>query len=199
MTDKQGIRTWIKQRRAELGAFEKEQMDRAILERLLCLPELGAGAKLPVYGYVSKGGEVDTLRLLEILWQRKIPVAVPRVEGRGIRFFLIGGMEDLEPGCMGILEPVKGCPPAESPASVVLTPGLAFTPQGERIGYGGGFYDRFFGAEPDHERIAAAYPFQILGELPTEEFDLRVHRIVTSEQIYQCGNGSMAAAMIRRE
>lgn len=187
MTEKNEIRTWIKQRRRDLDPLVKAQMDRGVLERLLSLPEFDAGAGLPVYCYVSKGGEVDTLRLMEILRQRKIPVAVPRVEGRVIRFFLIGGMEDLEPGCMGILEPVKGCPPAESPASVVLTPGLAFTPQGDRIGYGGGFYDRFFEAEPDHERIAAAYPFQILGELPTEAFDLRVHRIVTSEQIYHCG------------
>ncbi len=186
MTEKTAIRTQIKCLRKELDETQKRDLDQAVLKNLLSLPELREGTKLPVYCYVSIGKEADTRVLMERLWQRNIPVAVPRVEGDVIRFYRIRGMEDLEPGCMRIPEPAAGCPLADTRASVVLTPGLAFTPEGARLGYGGGFYDRFFETEPEHKRIALAYPFQILPKLPAEGFDRQVDMIVTSERIYHC-------------
>jgi len=56
----------------------------------------------------------------------------------------------------------------------VLMPGLAFDREGHRIGYGGGFYDKFLAAEPNHPTLALCYEFQIVSQLPVEEFDIPV-------------------------
>lgn len=179
---KSEVRSRIRRLRRGLDAAEKRRMDEQIMEKLLAMKELSE-AKV-IYSYMSYGGEVDTVGLMEKLRQQDRRVAVPRVEGERIRFYLVSRMEELAPGCKGILEPVQGCEPADDRNAPVITPGMAFSPAGDRIGYGGGYYDRFFEDEPEHIRIAVAYPFQICGELQTEDCDRRIHRIVTPEQIY---------------
>lgn len=179
---KSEVRSRIRRLRRGLDAAEKRRMDEQIMEKLFAMKELSEAEV--VYSYMSYGGEVDTIGLMEKLRQQGRRVAVPRVEGERIRFYLVSQMEELAPGCKGILEPVQGCEPADDRNAPVITPGMAFSPAGDRIGYGGGYYDRFFEAEPEHIRIAVAYPFQICGELQTEACDRRIHRIVTPEQIY---------------
>jgi 5-formyltetrahydrofolate cyclo-ligase len=86
-------------------------------------------------------------------------------------------MEDLsrvEKGYAGIPEPVEDGPVADDETALVLMPGLAFDPEGHRIGYGGGFYDRFLAKEPEHPTLALCYAFQMLPKLETEEFDIPV-------------------------
>jgi 5-formyltetrahydrofolate cyclo-ligase len=63
---------------------------------------------------------------------------------------------------------------ASDPTALVLMPGLAFDPQGHRIGYGGGFYDRFLSQEPEHPTLALCYDFQVFDHLDTEQFDIPV-------------------------
>ncbi len=75
---------------------------------------------------------------------------------------------------MGIPEPVADEPVAEDSTALVLMPGVAFTKSGDRMGYGGGYYDRFLAAQPEHPTVALCYDFQILESLPTEEFDIPV-------------------------
>ena len=79
---------------------------------------------------------------------------------------------------MGIPEPVADTPVAEDTTALVLMPGLAFTKQGDRMGYGGGFYDRFLAEEPNHPTLALCYEFQIVDNLPTEEFDIPVDTVL---------------------
>ena len=67
---------------------------------------------------------------------------------------------------------------AEDTSALVLMPGLAFDPQGHRIGYGGGFYDRFLSQEPEHPTVALCYDFQMLPLLETEEFDIPVDLVL---------------------
>lgn len=176
------IRRQVRGLRRLLIQAEKDRMDELIRQRLLALKEL-QGAKT-VYSYMSYGREVDTVGLMKILWAQGIQTAVPRVEKEQIFFYLVSRMDQLAPGCKGILEPVEGCERACDRLAPVITPGMAFSLNGDRIGYGGGYYDRFFRQEPEHIRIAAAYPFQIYERLETEECDQKVHRIVTPEQTY---------------
>ena len=68
---------------------------------------------------------------------------------------------------------------ADDPAALVLMPGLAFDPQGHRLGYGGGFYDRFLAAEP-HPTIALCYAFQLLPQLETEAHDIPVDAVLSA-------------------
>lgn len=178
---KELIRKEMRYIRKRLTIENKREMDEKILKRLLALPEINQ-AEL-VYAYASVDGEVDTWELIRRLWIKQIQVALPRVEGKEVFFYIVDNLEKLAPGSFGIFEPIAGCVPALGINGPVLTPGLAFSREGERIGYGGGYYDRFFCREPEHVRIGVAYPFQVLELDCGEEHDWRVHGIVTSEEV----------------
>ena len=90
-------------------------------------------------------------------------------------------MEDLsrtEEGYAGMPEPIGDEPVAEDETALVLMPGVAFTKDGSRIGYGGGYYDKFLAKEPGHPTVALCYDFQIVEELPLEEFDIPVDLVL---------------------
>lgn len=101
-------------------------------------------------------------------------VAVPKVVGEEMKFIYLSDLSRVAPGYAGIPEPVDDGPVADDPKALVLMPGLAFDSKGHRIGYGGGFYDRFLAAEPDHPTLALCYDFQMLPVLETEAFDVPV-------------------------
>lgn len=183
---KREIRSRMKRLRQELSEAEKQAMDEAICEHML---EVFGKNRQSVYCYVSYGTEIDTRNLIRTLLRQGVSVAVPRVddtEENRMNFYWITGMEDLTAGYRGIPEPGMHCRKADDRQAPVFTPGLAFTKDGARLGYGGGYYDRFFAGEPEHLRIAAAYPFQILDTLPTESTDFRVQKIVTGETMMEC-------------
>ena len=79
---------------------------------------------------------------------------------------------------MGIPEPVADEPVADDTTALVLMPGLAFTQRGDRMGYGGGYYDKFLAREPDHPTVALCYAFQMVEELPTQEHDIPVDLVL---------------------
>ena len=108
-------------------------------------------------------------------------VAVPKVFGDEMRFIWLEDMSQVEKGYAGIPEPVNDGPVADDTGALVLMPGLAFDPQGHRIGYGGGFYDRFLSAEPDHPTLALCYGFQMVEHLETEEFDIPVDQVLWAD------------------
>lgn len=105
-------------------------------------------------------------------------VAVPKVYGDEMRFIYLDDLSKVERGYAGIPEPVADGPIADDPTALILMPGLAFDSKGHRIGYGGGFYDRFLAKEPDHPTIALCYDFQIVDFLETEEFDVPVDHVL---------------------
>jgi 5-formyltetrahydrofolate cyclo-ligase len=105
-------------------------------------------------------------------------VAVPKVYGDTMRFIYLDDLSQVEKSEMGIPEPILDTPVAEDKTALVLMPGLAFTKQGDRMGYGGGFYDRFLTDEPEHPTLALCYDFQIVESLPTEEFDIPVDTVL---------------------
>ena len=105
-------------------------------------------------------------------------VAVPKVYGEEMRFIYLEDLTQVSKGYAGIPEPIADAPVAEDKRALVLMPGLAFDPQGHRIGYGGGFYDRFLAQEPDHPTLALCYEFQMQAHLDTEEFDIPVDTVL---------------------
>ena len=99
------------------------------------------------------------------------------------RFPLFGGTEDLVPGFMDIPEPTASCEPVDpQEVDLVLVPGVAFDRQGNRLGYGGGYYDRFL-QQCAAPRVALAFATQLVDHVPTEPHDLRVHAVVTDEEV----------------
>lgn len=131
-----------------------------------------------IYGYLPYNQEVRTWdALLQALTDGK-RVAVPKVYGDEMKFIYITDFSQIATGYCGIPEPITDEPVAEDKTALVLMPGLAFDREGHRIGYGGGFYDRFLSAEPDHPTLALCYDFQIQEHLPTEVFDIPVDVVI---------------------
>ena len=120
-----------------------------------------------------------------MLVARGTRLALPRVnrETRRLDVHVVGDVaEDTAPGTWGIREPIPARCPLADPRliDVVLAPGVAFTAQGARLGYGGGFYDRLLGPwQPRPLVIAACYGIQLLDMVPEEASDVRVDVVVT--------------------
>ena len=153
---------------------------------------------MTVLTYVSFRSEVSTYRIIDRFLKMGVNVAVPRVEGEEIRFYHISSRDDLADGYMGIHEPKPDCRPWEektsgltsgSPGSnmdtVVLVPGSVFDKKGNRIGYGGGFYDRFLTDHQGMYSIGLAYECQIADEIPADEWDRKVDMVITPEHAYE--------------
>ena len=127
-----------------------------------------------IYGYLPYNQEVRTVPMLERAMAEGKRVAVPKVYGDEMRFIYMTDLRAVSVGYANIPEPVADGPVADDPTALVLMPGLAFDPEGHRIGYGGGFYDKFLEKEPNHPTIALCYEFQMLPHLETQEHDIPV-------------------------
>ena len=127
-----------------------------------------------IYGYLPYNQEVRTTPMLRQAQLDGKRVAVPKCYGSEMRFIWLDDLTQVAPGYANIPEPIADEPIADDPTALVLMPGMAFDPQGHRIGYGGGFYDKFLAAEPGHPTLALCYDFQVFASLETEEFDIPV-------------------------
>ena len=170
--DKATLRRMIRERKRAMT----EQQIVAASERL---GELFASSSLyqrakTIYGYLPYNQEVRTVPMLQRAIRDGKRVAVPKVYGDEMKFIYLDDFAAVSKGYSGIPEPVADGPVADDPTALVLMPGLAFDPQGHRIGYGGGFYDKFLAAEPNHPTLALCYDFQMLHHLDTEQFDIPV-------------------------
>lgn len=170
--DKKTLRSQI---RAQKRAMSEEEIVRAS-ERLgeLFLASEAYQQARTIYGYLPYNQEVRTVPMLERALKDGKRVAVPKVYGDEMRFIYMDDLSAVEKGYAGIPEPIADGPVADDTTALVLMPGLAFDPQGHRIGYGGGFYDKFLEKEPGHPTLALCYGFQMLDHLETEAHDKMV-------------------------
>lgn len=174
--DKKALRRQI---RAQKRAMSEEQIvaaSKRLADKFFKTRQY-AEAKT-VYGYLPYNQEVRTVPILRRALDDGKRVAVPKVYGDEMRFIFITGFDELENSEMGIPEPVADDPVADDPTALVIMPGLAFDAQGNRIGYGGGFYDKFLYAEPNHPTVALCYDFQMFHRLDADEFDIPVDLVL---------------------
>lgn len=136
-----------------------------------------------IYGYLPYNQEVRTVPMLERALCEGKRVAVPKVYGDEMKFIYLTDLSQVDTGYAGIPEPIVDGPVADDPTALVLMPGLAFDPQGHRIGYGGGFYDKFLALEPNHPTVALCYGFQMLDALETQAHDIPVDLVLWSKKI----------------
>lgn len=170
--DKKELRRQIREQKRAMT--EEEIVSRSeALGRLFVSSAVYQQAKT-VYGYLPYNQEVRTVPMLEQALKDGKRVAVPKIYGDTMKFIYLDDLSEVEKNDMGIPEPIADEPVAEDKTALVLMPGLAFTEAGDRMGYGGGFYDRFLSEEPDHPTLALCYAFQMVESLPTEEFDIPV-------------------------
>ena len=174
--DKTQLRKAIREKKRAMTQQQIERASRRLGELFLAHP-LYKQAKT-IYGYLPYNQEVRTTPMLCRALADGKQVAVPKVYGDTMRFILLTDMEQVEKGYCGIPEPIADGPLAEDPTGLVLMPGMVFDPQGPRIGYGGGFYDKFLEREPNHPKVALCYDFQMVEHLETEEFDIPVDKVI---------------------
>lgn len=127
-----------------------------------------------IYGYLPYNQEVRTVPILEQALRDGKRVAVPKVYGDTMCFIYMDDLSRVGEGYAGIPEPLDDGPVAEDKNALVLMPGLAFDKSGNRMGYGGGFYDKFLAEEPDHPTVALCYAFQMVESIPCETYDIPV-------------------------
>ncbi len=143
--------------------------------------------------YVSYRSEADTHILLRKALQEGKVVAVPKVEGQDLVFYRITAWSELAEGYRGILEPDTGkAEPVDDKTyaqgkTVLFVPGCAFDEQGGRMGYGGGFYDRFLEEHPQVGSVALGFEEQLVENVPREEHDKCVDWIVTEKRVIKTG------------
>ena len=174
--DKHQLRQSIRQQKRAMT--EEEILRRsAKLGELFAASEAYQNAKT-IYGYLPYNQEVRTWPILRQALADGKQVAVPKVYGEEMKFIFLTDLTQVAAGYAGIPEPIADGPVAEEQDALVLMPGLAFDPQGHRIGYGGGFYDKFLSQEPNHPTVALCYAFQMVDHLETEPFDIPVDTVI---------------------
>lgn len=179
--DKQQLRQQMLARLRAAAAADTEGRRSAALRALLAPLLTPAGTRTLCVGiYSPLPHEVNLLPLLTEYPQHRF--CFPRcLKGHAMEFRHVREPEtDMEPAAMGIPAPKPSCPlvtPQE--LDILIVPGLAFTPRGERLGYGGGYYDRYLPQCPHAQLLAVAFAEQILDTVPTEEHDCRIPHIIT--------------------
>lgn len=140
--------------RRELGDMERRKLSGLIAKKLQKLPEYKEAKTLLCY--VSYGSEADTCDLIVKALAEKKKVYCPKVEGDGLGFYRIFSLADLKPGYRSILEPEGRTERFDEAQdwerTVMLVPGTAFDLSGHRIGYGGGYYDRYLSGFAEGKR-----------------------------------------------
>jgi 5-formyltetrahydrofolate cyclo-ligase len=174
--NKQELRRAIRERKRAMTEEEIVERSNALAEKFYNTPAYQAAST--IYGYLPYNQEVRTVPMLQRALDEGKRVAVPKVYGEEMRFIYLEDLTQVSKGYAGIPEPIADAPVADDQRALVLMPGLAFDPQGHRIGYGGGFYDRFLAQEPHHPTLALCYEFQMQAHLDTEEFDIPVDTVL---------------------
>lgn len=188
MISKQTLREQIKEQRKELSKNEVRERSKLILENLLTLPEFFRADVVHTY-ISSKNNEVDTHELIRLLIKQKKRVVVP-ISDKSTKLMKhseLHSLSELVGGAYGILEPKMYRPVPVAEIEVIIVPALAVDRDGNRLGFGAGFYDRFL-HNIQLPVIVFAYDFQIVKQVPTEPTDVKVSFIVTENEIIRCRN-----------
>ena len=174
--DKKELRRSIRERKRAMT--EEEIVSRSEKLGVLFAQSKAYKNAKTIYGYLPYNQEVRTVPMLEQALKDGKEVAVPKVYGDEMKFLYLDDLTKVSKRYASIPEPIADGTVADDETALVLMPGLAFDPQGHRIGYGGGFYDKFLAAEPNHPTLALCYEFQLLPELDTEEHDIPVDTVL---------------------
>lgn len=173
--DKHTIRRAVRADIAKLSGAEKENLSAQIFSSIAELQQVRHASVVAIFA--SLPDEPQTAAIIEQLAQSK-RLVLPRIEGNEMEFYDIS--EGLHEGAFGIMEPLATTPIAPSEIDVMIVPGVAFTRKGARLGRGKGFYDKYLTRNGFRAyTIGACFPCQIVEDIPTEQHDKIVDKVVT--------------------
>ena len=181
MTEKQQIRKEYKKLRNEMSSSERKNKSEQICKNIISSELFQKSEK--IFAYAPLGNEVDILPVIEEGWRQKKRIAFPKVFGDIMKYFEIHDFTELEPGSFHVMEP-KEDHPADWENALVLVPGVVFDRKKNRMGYGKGYYDRFFQGKSGCIKLGVAYELQVTEQLPIEENDLPMAYLVTEENLW---------------
>lgn len=180
--DKAALRRRLLHSRHAVPQAEREAIHQAIFRKVLASEPYQKAET--IFAYWSTEDEIDTHAIIEDALRQGKRVCVPKcMPGHRMEPRQIGSEADLTEETFGIPEPGAHCtviPPEE--IQLCLVPALACDASGARLGYGGGFYDRFLPQTPAY-RMALCAQDRILEEVPAQEHDIRCHCIVTETEV----------------
>lgn len=169
---KQALRQRIQRQRQAMTAKAVAEKSLALCSMVLSSPQYQSAKTL--YAYLPFRNEVQILPLLHQALADGKQVALPKCYGKEMRFLLTTDFSQIQHSAFGAPEPAANAPVAQDTSALVIVPGLVFDRRGYRIGYGGGYYDRFLAREPEHPTMALCYDFQLLPHLEAEAHDVPV-------------------------
>ena len=179
---KKEIRKRIVKLRKERDPYEWQCATRQITDLVISHPCFLEASDICIYADIK--GEAGTRMIMQEAWKLGKHVWLPKVEDGDMEFYLTEGPDELVSGAYGIPEP-SGNLVFKVPDALMIMPGVAFDLSGHRIGYGGGFYDRYLEKHVELTTMALAFEDQIFDTLPAEEHDICPMFIVTQKRIIE--------------
>ncbi len=188
MQAKSTIRRLGGERRETMGADARAELDRRIVTR--CLGELNWAAyhHVMVFLPIERRHEIDTWPLVEQIFQvwPSVKLYTPTVVGDDLEAVRITPETKFSLNRWGIPEPESGVAlTGRDDLDLVLTPLLGFDGHGQRVGYGRGYFDRFFASHPKARRVGLGYESLLVNEgILAEDHDVRLHAVITESRTY---------------
>lgn len=180
-------RNEMKALREALSEDEMLDFGYTIMKKTVAHYDFGKAKNILVYMHTGSEVRTDGIIAYGLLLQKK--VYVPRVREKEMEFHEIKDIKECTPGSFGILEPPEDAPvfvfneEMKKEDTLMILPGLAFDARGGRLGYGGGFYDRYLAKHPNCIKMGIAYDFQVVGEVVKDEHDIPVDILITDQRI----------------
>lgn len=179
---KRALRKEILEKRNKLKKEEIIEKSKEIKEKLFLMPDF-INAKTVAF-YVSFDNEVFTHSMIKELLGKK-RILVSKVMDNEIIFSEIINFNELKPGKFGILEPVDINKADYNEIDLIIVPGIVFDKKGHRIGYGYGMYDKLL-KKIKCKKIGLAFGMQLIREIPKDEYDVAVDKIITEKEVISC-------------
>jgi 5-formyltetrahydrofolate cyclo-ligase len=182
--DKKALRKQYKKIREEISQTDRIKAESVITDSVISLSQFKDSDIL--FTFISSGTEVNTSTIIGTAYESGIKVAAPLVTGKAeMCFILIDSLNDLKEGYYGIYEPVYNPKRLVTPTdrSLILVPGLAYDSELYRLGYGGGFYDKYLSEHKKGFTLGIGYNVQFtVQQLPREKTDVPLNGLITDKQ-----------------
>lgn len=186
MEEKKNIRNKIINRLKLIEGETYKEQSASIAGRLFEQPDWTAAEVIGIT--ISRPSEVDTYAIISQAWMEGKKVAVPKCipENRKMDFRYITDFSQLESVYYGLKEPKEDMTglALKDDIDLLIVPGVAFSTNGFRLGFGGGYYDRFLPGY-NGKTVSLAFSCQIVNNLPVEIHDIPVGRIITEQRVIQ--------------
>ena len=180
--NKKLLRKIMREKRKSMEKKQKNILDKELREKLFD-SEKYKNSKI-IFVYVSIEEEINTIKIIKRAFSDEKTVTVPKIMKNGeMRALKINSLDELKIGYFNILEPNENAEDLSEIVDLTIVPGLAFDKKNKRLGYGGGFYDRFFEKYKNSFKISLCYDYQFVETVYAEKYDVSVDMIISNSYI----------------